>query len=296
MSKLYTALVTPFLDDLSIDIEGLRKNIQFQIESKTEGVVLLGTTGEAPTIENEEKKELIRAAVEEVEGTSVKLIVGAGSYSTAQTIRNCKEADDLGADELLIVTPYYNKPTQEGLFGHFSAIAECTSLPIIVYNIQGRTGVNMQNETLFRLVENCPNIIGVKECSGSVAQLSELIETKRNKGLIDFSVFCGDDPLILPAFALGADGIISVAGNVYPREIKGLLELIEEGEIEYARKKYYALLPFLRALFLETNPIPVKEAMNMLGMPAGPCRMPLCKMGRDGREQLERTIETSINR
>lgn len=282
-----TALITPFIND-EIDEEGLAENIRFQIAHGINGVLPLGTTGEAPTLTQEEQERIISITVQNAKG-KVPVWVGTGSNSTKQTIEKTKKAKDLGADIALIVTPYYNKPTQEGIFRHFEAITESVALPIVIYNIQGRCAVNIETSTMERLAE-LPNIIGVKEASGNINQAGDVINTVVSK-FPDFKVFSGDDVLTLPMMALGAVGIVSVVSNLIPSEIVALVNSVAEGEIEWARKLHYKLLPLFKTAFIETNPIPIKAAMNLTRMAAGECRLPLCPMAPENLDKLRLVLE-----
>lgn len=278
---LYTALITPFDTNGKLDEDGLRNNIRFQIEQGVDGILVLGTTGETPTLSTEEKIQVIRIAREETSG-KIRLMVGTGSYSTKTAIENSRLAEEMEADSLLVVTPYYNKPMQQGLIYHFEAVAQAVNIPIMLYNIQSRCGQNITTETLEHLAQ-VPNIAGVKEASGNLLQIMDVI----NK--IEFSVMSGDDALTFPIMALGGDGVISVASNLIPKEVKKLISSQE-------KDLHYQLLPLFKSLFIETNPIPVKTAMNMVGMAAGSCRLPLCEMQPENLQQLEKiwSHETKI--
>ncbi len=265
-----TALVTPFDYNLGVDLEGLRKNINYQMSNGIAGIVPLGTTGESPTITGEEFTGIVETAVQQAKGR-VPVIVGTGSNSTDKTIHATKTAERLGADAALIVTPYYNKPTQEGIYRHFEKINNSTALPIIVYNIAGRTGVNIETSTMKRLA-GLRNIAGVKEASGSISQIADVI----NQMPEDFLVMSGDDGVTLPLISLGGHGIISVAANILPKRVSEMARLALEGRAQDAAQMNRELLPAFRAIFIETNPIPVKTAMRRLGMPSGPFRLPLC--------------------
>lgn len=283
----YTAIVTPFDPSGQLDEEGLRRNIRFQIASEIDGIVPLGSTGEAPTLSSQEKERVINISMEEAKG-KVPIIIGTGSYSTQQTIENTQLAERLGADMALVVSPYYNKPTQEGLYRHFKAIAESTSLPIIIYNVQGRTGQNVAVETIKRLAD-LPNIVGVKEASGNISQIGEVIEIiARHRP--EFSVLSGDDNLTFPLMTLGGDGVISVVSNLVPKEIKMMVHAIASGDYEQARTLHYHLMPLFRGAFIETNPIPIKTAMNLCGMASGGCRLPLCEMLPDNETKLRNIL------
>jgi 4-hydroxy-tetrahydrodipicolinate synthase len=289
LKGLFTAIITPFDDQDRLNEKGLRQNLRFQLQHGVDGIVVLGTTGETPTLTTQEKERVIQIAFEEIKGRS-KLIVGTGSYSTLQTIEQTQRAEQLGADSALIVTPYYNKPTQEGLYRHFKAICKETSLPICLYNIQGRTGQNIQTDTLKRLAD-LPNVIGVKEASGNVIQMNEVLESISNS-YSRFKVVSGDDILTLPLLALGGHGVISVVSNLVPKPIKRLVEAGLKGDFHLARHLHYQLLPLFRAAFIETNPIPIKTAMNLSGMAAGHCRLPLCDLLPDHFQKLKAIVET----
>lgn len=238
---LYTAIITPFNKDGKLDKEGLRENIRYQIAGGVDGIAVLGTTGEAPTLSYQEKEDIMSIAKDECED-KVKLMCGTGSYSTEQTIINTKLAYAQGADSALIVTPYYNKPTQEGLYLHFKAVAESTpDLPILVYNIQGRTGQNLTTKTLERLAK-IPNIAGVKEASGNIIQMMDVIENISLKRP-DFSVMSGDDALTFALMALGGHGVVSVVSNLIPGEIKALVSALAEGNYSEAKFLHYRLMP-----------------------------------------------------
>lgn len=269
LTGTYTAIITPFTAEGRVDEEGLRENIAFQINSGVSGIVVLGTTGEAPTLHEEEQTRIIQISVEACRG-KIPLWVGTGSYATDATIKKTEKAQKLGADGALVVTPYYNKPTQEGLYTHFYELAKATHFPLIVYNIQGRTGQNLATETLCRLMD-VPEIVGVKEASGHIPQIMEVIEAARP----DFSVLSGDDNLTLPVIALGGHGVISVLSNLIPEELVALTRTALSGDFGKAREIHYRLLPLFRAAFIETNPAPIKTMMNHLGMKAGPLRLPL---------------------
>ena len=275
LKGLFTAVVTPFLQSGELDCEGLKTNLRFQIKNKVDGIVVLGSTGEDPTLTPQERETVIKIAVEEVKNKA-QLFVGTGSNSTNDAIARTRKAKEMGADGALIVTPYYNKPTQEGLYLHFAAIADAVNFPICVYNIQGRTGQNLQTETLERLM-TIPNIIGVKEGSCNMLQIIEVIAAAK-KQRPDFKIMSSDDALTLPLMGCGGDGIISVASNLFPAAMKKLVDSALQGDFQSAQHWHYKLLPFFNACFIETNPIPIKAAMNYFEMPAGPNRLPLCNL------------------
>ncbi len=284
---LYTALITPFDNEGKVNEPALRHLLRFQIEAEVDGLVILGTTGEAPTLTQSERSAIIAIAREETAG-KLPLIVGTGSYSTAQTVENTVEAKKLGADAALIVTPYYNRPSQEGLYQHYQIVADAVDLPIIVYNIQARTGQNLQTETLNRIATH-PNIWGVKEVSGSLGQMIDVIEQIGRKKQ-NFAVFSGDDAMTLPCITLGGDGIISVASNLIPVTMQKLTQAALSGDILEAGRLHYALMPLFRALCLDTNPVPIKAAMQFSGFDAGGYRLPLCAMSAQTQEKLRQTL------
>ena len=284
----YTALVTPFKEDESIDFDKLKNLFDFQLKNQVDGLVILGTTGETPSLLEDEQKLLIDFAVKHLKGKT-KIIIGTGTYSTLKTIKLTKQAEEAGADMVLIVTPYYNKPTQEGIFRHFQAVAASSSMPIIVYNIQGRTGRNIETDTLRRLAD-LPTVKGVKEASGNVEQMMEVIDLiAHNRD--DFSVLSGDDALTLPLMALGGDGVISVVSNLIPGLIKEMVDTALSGDFVRAKKMHYNLLPLFRSAFIETNPTPIKEALNMAGFAVGNVRLPLCELKQENRAHLKATLE-----
>lgn len=287
LKGLYTAIITPFDSQGKLDIEGFRRNLHYQIRHKVDGIVVLGTTGEDPTLTPEEKQTVVEIALEEVKGKGV-VIVGTGSYSTEATIAATRKAKEMGADAALIVTPYYNRPTQEGLYRHFAAICEAVSFPICVYNIQGRTGQNLHTETLQRLMQ-FPAIIGVKEASGNIMQINEVIESARQKQPF-LSILSGDDALTLPLVALGGHGVISVVSNLIPGPVQKLVQAALSGDLEEARSWHYQLLPFFKAAFIETNPIPIKAAMQLCGMASGPCRLPLCDLAPPNLIKIQESL------
>jgi 4-hydroxy-tetrahydrodipicolinate synthase len=283
---VYTAVVTPFLEDGSLDIQGFRENLRFQIASGVAGIVILGSTGEAPTLEPHEKKHLLHIAVEEVKD-KVPLIVGTGSYSTKKTLEDTLEAKELGADAAMVVTPYYNKPTPEGLFQHFQTVSKA-SLPIIIYNVQGRTAQNLSTEVLLRLAE-LPEIIAVKDASGNISQMMDVID-KVIAMRPDFKVFSGDDNLTLPLICLGGHGIISVISNLLPLPIVEMVRLALDGDITNARRLHYSLLDLFKGVFIESNPIPIKAMMRQAGLPSGKCRLPLCDLTPENEKKVHNLL------
>jgi 4-hydroxy-tetrahydrodipicolinate synthase len=278
------ALVTPFRNG-QVDEAKLRELVEFHVAHGTDGIVPCGTTGESPTLTHDEHKRVVEVVVEAARGR-IPVIAGTGSNCTAEAIDLTRHAERAGAQAALVVNPYYNRPTQEGLYRHFRAVAEATSLPIFVYNIQGRTAVNVETPTLARLVRDCRNIVGVKEASGSLDQVSQVISACGP----DFIVLSGDDNLTLPIMAVGGRGVISVIANIVPRETVEMTHAALDGDFKRARELHYRLYPLARAAFLETNPIPIKEAMAMAGMLEPEFRLPLCRMSEANRERLREIL------
>ena len=276
----FVALVTPFRNG-QVDEAKLRDLVDFHVANGTDGLVPCGTTGESPTLSHEEHKRVVAAVVEAARGR-IPVVAGTGSNSTAEAVDFTRHAEQAGASAALVVNPYYNKPTQEGLYRHFRTVAEATSLPILVYNIQSRTAVNVETATLARLVRDCRNIAGVKEASGNLDQMSQVVAACGP----GFSVLSGDDNLTLPLMAVGGHGVISVIANIVPRDTADMVHAALDGDFKRARELHYRLLPLARAAFLETNPIPIKEAMAMAGMLEPEFRLPMCRMGETNRETL----------
>jgi 4-hydroxy-tetrahydrodipicolinate synthase len=286
---VHTALITPFTSQNTLDEEGLRLLIQRQLQAQVDGITILGTTGEAPTLAKDEQERIIRIAKKECNGSDTVLMVGTGSYSTDQTIQNTELAHKLGADAALVVVPYYNRPTQEGLYLHFQAVAKGSSLPIILYNIPGRSGQNLQLGTLRRLLA-IPSIVGIKEASGNISQINDTIAIAKEIRP-DFAVLSGDDGLTLPAMALGGDGVVSVISNLIPQSVKALTTAMQKGDLTQARKIHEELLPLIKMAFIETNPIPIKTILALHGLPAGPCRLPLCGLTPDNATLMQEFFE-----
>ncbi len=285
----YVPLVTPFLGDGRIDEEGLRRLVNHLIEEeKVDGLVPCGTTGESPTLSHKEHGRVIEIVVEETRGR-VPVIAGTGSNSTREAIEMTRHAEEVGADATLQVCPYYNKPTHQGLLAHFRAVAEATRLPIILYNIPGRTGRNIEPETIIEL-SHVDNIVGVKDACGDLTQTMRVIEATRHREK-PFYVLSGEDALTFSLMCLGGHGVICAVGNVIGREYTEMVHLLLKGEVDQAREIHYRTLPLVRALFIETNPVPVKEAMNMMGLPAGPLRLPLTPLKPENRELLRRELQ-----
>lgn len=281
-----TALITPFANNV-VDKKGLADNIDFQMAQGINGILLLGTTGEASTLSREEQTDVISIGVDRGKGR-VPIWVGTGSYCTRQTIEKTQIAKDLGADVALVVTPYYNKPSQEGIYRHFEAIATKVDIPLVVYNIPGRSGTNIETTTLLRIA-GLPNVIGVKEASGNLSQVGDIFHTILSQHP-EFLVFSGDDVLTLPMMALGAVGVISVVSNLVPDRMVALTCAALAGEFALAKKIHYELLPLYQAAFIETNPVPIKTAMTLCGIPSGNCRLPLHELAPKNLEHLKNLL------
>jgi len=277
---VYTALVTPFAGDGSVDWKALRRLVDFQVDGGVAGLVPVGTTGESPTLEGGECREVIRVVVEQARGR-VPVIAGAGSNCTAEAIHYAKDAKEAGAQATLQVTPYYNKPTTDGLLQHFRAVADAVDLPLVVYNIAGRTGKNIENPVMLELAKH-PRIRAVKEASGDLNQVMDLVAAKP----ADFAVLSGDDNLVYPIMTLGGTGVISVASNLVPDRMAAFVGALLKGDFASARRMHYELLPLFRAIFVETNPIPIKAALAMKGMIAENYRLPMCPLAAKSRERL----------
>ncbi len=277
-----TALITPFTKDDKVDVKALCEIVERQIASGVDALVALGTTGEPATLSEEEKKQVVEVCIKQTRGR-VPVIVGAGSNSTRHAIETCRMAQDLGADGLLVVTPYYNKCTQEGLVEHYGAISDSTSLPIICYNVSSRTGVNMLPETFARIATR-KNVVGIKEASGNMEQIEKCLALCPDK------VISGDDALTLPIMAMGGLGVISVASNVCPKYVSDMTHYALDGEWERARKMQLALLPLISALFCEVNPIPIKKAMEIKGYCTSKLRLPLTSLTPNNAEKLAKIL------
>ncbi|MCZ6792414.1 MAG: 4-hydroxy-tetrahydrodipicolinate synthase [Planctomycetota bacterium] len=278
----FVALVTPFAGG-TVDVEKLEELVEFQIRSGTHGLVPCGTTGESATLSHEEHELVIRTVVRRADGR-VPVLAGTGSNSTSEAIRLSRFAKEVGADGALLITPYYNKPTQEGLKRHFGAVAREVELPLVLYNVPSRTGVNMLPATVNELA-TIENIVGIKEASGSIDQTVEILRDA------DIMVFSGDDSLTLPLMAVGARGVISVAANVVPKLMVDLVDLASAGEYSAARDLHYRLFPLFKALFLETNPIPVKAALAIQGRIGTEIRLPLTEISDENRALLEAALD-----
>jgi len=282
--RLLTAMATPFKADMSVDWKRAEELADYLVKNGSEGLVAHGTTGESPTLTHDEEYELYKV-VKKAVGGKAKVIAGTGSNSTATTIRSSKEAEKIGVDGLMVVVPYYNKPSQEGMFQHFKTVAQNTSLPIIIYNIPGRTGVNMTPETTARLAE-IKNIVGLKDAAGSLDQTSA---TKQlcPKG---FTLWSGDDSLALPMLSVGAVGVISVAAHIAGREIAQMISSFHAGEVRKAAEIHLKLLPLFKVLFITSNPSPLKYALELVGQPAGGVRLPLVEPTASEKEQIKKVL------
>jgi 4-hydroxy-tetrahydrodipicolinate synthase len=279
------AIITPFKNG-RVDEEALRRLIEEQITAGTDAIAPCGTTGESTTLSHEEHDRVIEITIAAV-AKRVPVIAGTGSNSTSEALRLTRHAWEAGADGALLVCPYYNRPTQEGLYQHYCSVAKEVPLPIIVYNIPGRTGTNMLPETLARLAE-IPNIVGVKEASGSMKQMSDVIQLCGE----DFDVLSGDDIFTLPLLAIGGKGVVSVISNVVPADMAGMVDAFAEGNLEKARLLHRRMSPLIDALFVETNPIPVKTALAMMGKIEEDIRLPLCRISDKGRETLTKAMQS----
>jgi 4-hydroxy-tetrahydrodipicolinate synthase len=284
LEGVYTALVTPMSADGAIDEKALKRLVDIQIEGGVSGLVPVGTTGESPTLRGAECKRIIEIVVQQTRGR-VPVIAGAGSNSTSEAVHYAKDAKEAGANATLQVAPYYNKPTNQGILGHFRAIAEAVDLPLVVYNIHGRTGKNIDNPTMLELSQN-RNIVAVKEASGDIGQIMDLIAKKP----VNFTVLSGDDNLVFPIMALGGLGVISVASNLIPQQMSRFVGAALKGDWDLARKMHYELLPLFKAIFIETNPIPIKAALAMKGLITETYRLPMCALAPKNRESLHATL------
>jgi 4-hydroxy-tetrahydrodipicolinate synthase len=277
-------MVTPFKQDHSLDVGAARSLAIHLFERGSESLVVAGSTGESPTLTHREKLELFEAVIDVARGRG-GVLCGTGTYSTAETLELSREAERLGADGLLLVTPYYNKPPQRGLLEHFSQVADAVDIPIVAYNIPGRTGIRIEHDTLLKMTE-VPNIVGVKDSTGDFQAISRLI----SEAPPDFEVYSGDDWATFGYMCLGAVGVVSVAGHLVGGRIKQLCDLIEAGDIPAARKIHEELTPLFNALFITSNPIPVKTALEMVGHPVGPPRMPLVPATTEERERIRKAL------
>jgi 4-hydroxy-tetrahydrodipicolinate synthase len=283
-SGVYTALITPFKNG-KVDYEAFGALIENQYESGISGIVPCGTTGESPTLSYEEHEAVIEFCVKRSNGR-MKVLAGTGSNSTDEAVHFTEFAKKVGCDGALMVSPYYNKPTQKGLYLHYKAVADAVDIPIVLYNIAGRTSVNIEPATIAKLFNDCKNIVGVKEASGSLDQMSAI------KSLIaGIDLISGDDALTLPLLSIGGCGVISVLSNIVPKETVSLVKAFESGNIKKAAEIHYSLLPLVKVMFIETNPIPVKTAASMLGMCSLELRLPMCEMQEENKSKLEKAMK-----
>jgi 4-hydroxy-tetrahydrodipicolinate synthase len=278
-------MVTPFRNG-KVDEAKLRELVELHVTHGTDGLIPCGTTGESPTLSHDEHRGVVETVIEAARGR-IRVIAGTGSNSTTEAIEMTKHAERAGAAGALVVNPYYNKPTQDGLYRHFRAVAEAVAIPVVLYNIQSRTAINVETDTMARLARDVKNIVGVKEASGSLDQMSQVIAACGP----DFSVLSGDDNITLPLLAIGGSGVVSVIANIVPRETADLVHAALEGDWKRARDLHYRLFPLARAAFLETNPIPIKEAMAMAGMLEPEFRLPMCRMSDANREKLRAILK-----
>lgn len=282
---LSVALVTPMRSDGSLNESMLKTLIDFHVEAGTDSLVPVGTTGESPTLTHDEHERVIAITCEHAAGR-IKVMAGTGSNSTAEAIRLTASAKRAGANGALMVTPYYNKPTQEGFFQHYRAVAEHVDLPIVLYNIPGRTAKNMEPETICRVADTCPSVVAIKESTGLMDQASQILSAS------DLTLLSGDDSLTLPLMALGASGVVSVAGNIVPKDVKAMVTAFKSGDVTKAQKLHYQLFPLCRDMLgLSTNPIPVKAAMKMIGMDCGEVRLPLTALTESQLTELKTTLQ-----
>jgi 4-hydroxy-tetrahydrodipicolinate synthase len=283
--SVVTAMVTPFRPDHAVDLDGAQGLASWLIDNGSDAIVVAGSTGESPTLTHKEKAELFRAVGEAIRGRG-KLICGTGTYSTAETLELTQAAEDAGADGVLVVTPYYNKPPQRGLIAHFQRVAAATELPIIAYNIPGRTATRIEHDTLLRLAET-PNIVAVKDSTGDFQAISKLI-AEAPEG---FQVYSGDDWATFGYVCLGAVGVVSVASHLVGPQIRQMIELIDTGDVPAARKIHESLSPLYNALFVTSNPIPLKAALEMVGRPAGEPRLPLVPATAEERDRVRHALQ-----
>ena len=281
----FTALVTPFRDD-AIDASAFEKLIEAQIAAGIAGIVAVGTTGESPTLSHEEREQVIRLAVTAA-NKRCQVLAGTGSNATHHAVGDTKIAEKLGVDGALLVAPYYNKPSQEGLFRHFKTVADATSLPIMLYNIPGRCGVDIGPDTVVRLAKECRNITSIKEASGSVERVSELHARLPES----FTILSGDDSLTLPFMSVGAVGVVSVASNIFPAEVCSLVHAYQTGDVKSAKRLHRKMFPLFKDLFIEPNPVPIKTALGWRAAMSGEVRLPLCEMSESNQARLRKTLD-----
>jgi 4-hydroxy-tetrahydrodipicolinate synthase len=282
------AIITPFKRNsaMGLDIQGLERNIEFLLSCGIHGIVPCGSTGESATLTFEEHEKVVRITVDKVKGR-IPVIAGTGSNNTAEAVRLTKAAKDIGADGVLVISPYYNKPNRSGLIKHYTKLADL-DIPVIMYNVPGRTGQNLEPDLVAELAKH-PNIVAIKEASGNISQISRIIEETQDD---EFTVISGDDNITLPIMALGGAGVISVAANVDPRRMVAMYEAMKRGDYQQALVLHFALSPLFRSMFIDTNPIPVKKAVELLGMAGGPVRLPLDELDAKKTDQLKKVLAT----
>lgn len=288
----YVAMVTPFTKDEEIDEEGFRSNINFLIDNGVNGLLAAGTTGESATLSHDEHKKVIEILIDEVDGR-VETLAGAGSNSTKEAIDLVKFSEDAGADAALVITPYYNKPQQHGLIDHYQVISDASDIPIIAYNVPSRTGVNLDVDTIVELAK-IDNVDAIKEASGSIDKISEIYKALSLERLEeDFNILSGEDGLTLPIMALGGTGVISASANVDPRRMVLMVDSMLNEDYQRAQELHYEMINLIKALFVESNPVPAKTAMRIMGLPSGPLRQPLAEMKEDNVEILKKALKDS---
>lgn len=282
------AIITPFKRNpaMDLDVQGLERNIGFLLSCGIHGIVPCGSTGESATLSFEEHEKVIEITIDRVNG-KIPVVAGTGSNNTAEAVRLTKAAKDSGADGVLVISPYYNKPNRSGLIKHYTRLADL-DIPVIMYNVPGRTGQNLEPDLVAELAQH-PNIVGIKEASGNIGQVSRIIEETQDE---DFAVISGDDNLTLPIMALGGSGVISVTANVDPKRMVVMCEATKKGDMKKALSLHYALSPLFRAMFIDTNPIPVKKAVELIGMAGGPVRLPLDSLDDKKTEQLKKVLDS----
>ena len=288
----YVAMVTPFTEDRQIDEEGFRSNINYLIDQGVNGLVGAGTTGESATVNHKEHEKIIDILVDEVDGR-VETIAGTGSNATSEALSLTKYAYDAGADAALLITPYYNKPQPQGLIEHYGTIAEGADIPLIAYNVPSRTGLNMDVNTIVELAK-IDGVDAIKEASGSVDKVSDIYRALTHEGLEDeFNILSGEDSLTLPLMAVGATGVISASANIDARRMVLMVDSVLNDDYTRAMELHYEMVELIRALFIESNPVPVKTAMNIMGLPSGPLRQPLAEMQEENVEVLKKALKDS---
>lgn len=281
----YVALVTPFKNN-EIDYNALERLIDFHLENGTDGILLCGTTGESAALAGDEKERLVHFAIQKIAGR-IPVMLGTGSNNVSHTIAATMRARDWGVDSALVITPYYNKPTQNGLYLHFRTVAENTKIPMVIYNVPSRTGVNIGAETTLKLAQEFPNIVAIKEASGDLVQLSQIVRDAPE----GFSVLSGEDALNYPILCCGGKGVISVTANIVPHLVREMVDLVQKGKYEKARELHLKLLQLNSAMFYETNPIPVKEALHLMGMIELEFRLPMCRMQEANLKKLQEVLK-----